>query len=529
MSFDKKFSNVWTADMGDGNYRNPIIYADYSDPDAIRVGDDFFMVSSSFNCSPGLPLLHSKDLVNWKIVNNIIDRLPFKVYNKPQYGKGIWAPSIRYHDEKFWVFFPTPDEGIFMTNTKNPFGKWEKPVLVKSAKGWIDPCPFWDDDGKAYLVNAFAYSRTGFNSILKVSPMSTDGTKLLGEGKYVFDGNKNGHSTIEGPKMYKRNGYYYIFAPAGGVQAGWQTILRSRNIYGPYEDKIVLHQGNTNINGPHQGALIELENNESWFIHFQDRGAYGRIVHLQPVHFENDWPVMGEDINNDGIGEPVLNHKKPQVGEECPVSVPQTSDDFNSKKLGFQWQWNANFKEEWYSLKAKKDCLRLYASNDVLLGGKTMWHAPNLLLQKLPAPNFMATVKLRFNPLEIGERAGIVISGNECFSLALYRDEKGTKIGYFQSYELEKRRLEREGESCEVKTAEVMLRVSVKEEAVCKFSYSVDGENFIDIGEEFKAATTLWMGSKMGIFCINFNDKNSAAYADFDYFLVEEVGGSVYE
>jgi beta-xylosidase len=517
------FSKIWAADMEDGTFRNPIIYADYSDPDVIRVGEDFFMVSSSFGCSPALPVLHSKDLVNWKIVNNIIDKLPFEVYDTPQYGKGVWAPSLRYHDGMYWVYFSTPDEGIFMTKTEDPFGKWSELKLVKEVKGWIDPCPFWDEDGKAYLVNAFAASRAGFNSILNISKMKVDGTELLDEGTYVFDGNKNEHHTIEGPKMYKRNGYYYIFAPAGGVVGGWQTILRSKNIYGPYEDKIVLHQGNTDINGPHQGGYIELDNGEGWFLHFQDREAYGRIIHLQPVKWVEDWPIMGEDINGDGIGEPVLRYKKPAVGKSYPVSVTETSDDFNSDKLSLQWQWNANYKDNWYSLTDRKDHIRLYAVNDVLKGGRTIYHAPNLLLQKYPAPSFTATTKLEFNPVNKNEKAGLIISGNHCFSLALYKSDNGIRIGYFKAYDEQGERHEEEVEGREISTSEVIMRVTVEEGANCSFSYSVDGEHFESIGGSFKATTTLWMGSKLGIYCVGLNEKASEAYADFDWFLIEEI------
>lgn len=276
---------MWTADLGNGTYRNPILYADYSDPDVIRVGGDFYMTASSFAHTPGLPILHSKDLVNWKLIGHAVDRLPGEYDGPVRHGDGVWAPSIRYHDGKFWIFFSAPDEGIYMTTAADPAGPWSPLHLVKEAKGWIDPCPFWDEDGRAYLVHAFARSRSGIKHRLKMCGMKPDGTGLLDDGVIIFDGELD-HPTMEGPKMYKRNGYYYIFAPAGGVPTGWQTILRSRDVYGPYEDKIVLQQGSTETNGPHQGGYVELESGESWFIHFQDRDAYGRIVHLQPMRWE---------------------------------------------------------------------------------------------------------------------------------------------------------------------------------------------------------------------------------------------------
>ena len=335
-------SKVWVADKGDGTYQNPILHADYSDPDAIRVGDDFYMTASSFNQVPGLPVLQSKDLVNWTLVGNVFAKQPpFDRFKTVQHGGGVWAPSIRFHKGEFYIYYPDPDEGIYLVKAKKITGPWSEPVLVKKAKGWIDPCPLWDEDGKAYLVSALAASRAGMKSSLIISRMSADGTALLDDGVLVFDGHAN-HPIVEGPKMYKRNGFYYILAPAGSVSKGWQLALRSKNIYGPYEAKIVLEQGSTNINGPHQGALVDTKSGESWFIHFQDKDCYGRIVHLQPVKWVNDWPMMGVDADGNGIGEPVLSYKKPNVGKNQPIVTPPESDEFNDNRLSLQWQWAAN-------------------------------------------------------------------------------------------------------------------------------------------------------------------------------------------
>ena len=378
------YPGIWVPDNGDGTYLNPIIYADYSDPDAIMVGNDFYLISSSFNCVPGLPILHSKDLINWKIIGHAAQSLkPKNLFGKPQHGKGVWAPSIRYHENKFYIYYGDPDYGIYVVTAKNPSGPWDEPLLIKEAKGWIDPCPLWDDDGNAYLVHAWAKSRCGFNSILTLNKMNHEGTKILDSGVTIFDGHKN-HPTIEGPKLYKRNGFYYIFAPAGGVKTGWQTVLRSKNILGPYDDKIAMDQGGTLVNGPHQGALVELNSGESWFIHFQDKEAYGRIVHLQPVKWFNDWPIIGIDLNGDGRGEPVDKFKKPDVGESFPVSVPKTSDEFDSYKIGEQWQWQANPETTWSSLSANAGYLRLFviSESDYKMN---LWNHPNLLLQKFPA------------------------------------------------------------------------------------------------------------------------------------------------
>ncbi|MDB5084158.1 MAG: arfA [Bacilli bacterium] len=518
---DLQIKPVWAADQGDGNYQNPILFADYSDPDVIRVGDDFFMVASSFNCMPGIPVLHSKDLVNWQIVNHVYERFPYPDYEKPAHGRAAWAPSIRYHDNKYWVFFSAPDEGIFISSTEDPFGHWSPLVLVKQVKGWIDPCPFWDEDGNAYLVTAFAFSRSGIKHKLQLFKMKPDGTGLLDDGVIIFDGTDH-HPTVEGPKMYKRNGYYYIFAPAGGVRIGWQLILRSKNIYGPYEGKIVLHQGNTAINGPHQGGFVELESGESWFIHFQDRAAYGRIVHLQPVTWENDWPLMGVDQNGDGIGEPVLFCKKPNVGRDYPICAPDTTDDFNSQNLGLQWQWQANPNRSWYSLTDRPGHIRLFSVN-TNEEAHTLFEIPNLLLQKLPAPAFIATAKMTFQPASIGDLAGIVIMGSEYSYLALCLTDQGLRISQVFGKEVDKTRKEIvvTGQSIEAQT--LYLRVKVVEPACCSFYFSLDGVNFSPLGQSFAAQEGRWIGAKVGIFSTNLTTGSEAGFTDFDWFLVTSI------
>lgn len=253
-----------SADLGNGFYKNPILHTDYSDPDAIRVGDDYYMVSSSFTDTPGLPLLHSKDLVNWKVVNYCLPNLPYDKYFSPSFGDGVWAPSIRFHEGLFYVCFPMPDEGIFMVTASDPLGKWSEPTLLKKGPGLIDPCPFWDEDGNVYLVYAVAKSRYGCNNRLFLTKLSQDALSEISKPCLIYNGEDYGHVTTEGPKLYKRNGYYYIFAPAGGVKPGYQLAMRSKDIYGPYEVKKVLEQKDTMINGPHQGAWVDTVTGEDW-------------------------------------------------------------------------------------------------------------------------------------------------------------------------------------------------------------------------------------------------------------------------
>ncbi len=505
---------IWVSDQGDGTYQNPVLYADYSDPDAIRVGGDFFMVASSFCNTPAVPLLHSRDLVNWKVINYVVDRLPFASYDKPRHGCGVWAPSIRFHEGIFYVFLPMPDEGILMCKTADPWGKWSEPAYVCKVVGWIDPCPFWDEDGKAYMVSAFARSRIGFKSMLYLSPIAPDCSGVLDEGRFIYDGHES-QPTIEGPKLYKRNGYYYIFAPAGGVKTGWQTVLRSREIYGPYEEKIVLRQGNSPINGPHQGAWVDTPGGEDWFLHFQDAGNAGRIVHLQPMRWEDDWPIIG--VNDaDGCGEPVLRHKKPDVGGSFSIDAPADSDLFEGEKLGLQWQWNANYKEAWYALGGGQ--LTLYAQK---IDEKTkMCDIPNLLLQKWPAPEFQVTVRLRLSGLAEGDGAGVVSQGGRYTGLfAIKRDGKLYLQQRTGNWDKED---EARTELGEAEGGILYVRMKIKDAAYVSFEVGYDGQAYRPVGQTVEAQPGRWVGVKVGLAAIREPAGAGGSFA-VDFFVFERL------
>jgi len=490
--------SLWVSDLGDGTYKNPVLHADYSDPDVIRCGDDFFMTASSFSCTPGLPILHSRDLVNWTLINHAVGNLPHPRYEQVQPGCGVWAPAIRFHAGKFWIFFPMPDEGIYVTTANHPSEKWSRPHLLQAGKGLIDPCPLWDDDGRAYLVHAYAGSRAGIKHRLRVCPMAPDAGRLLGEGQIVFHEPER-HPTIEGPKFSKRDGWYYLLAPAGGVETGWQVALRAKHIYGPYEDKTVLAQGDTAVNGPHQGALVDSVDGRWWFLHFQDAGVYGRIIHLQPVHWENGWPVMGKN------GEPVQCHPKPYCGAPQSICTPQTSDEFDAVKLGRQWQWNANHKDEWFSLVARRSHLRLYVQPSEL----PLNQLPNLLLQKFPAPGFVVETRLEFSSVHDGDEAGLVIAGQSSAGLSLRRIGNRNEL------------ILRLGKTETVVHADldryVCLRVVVSRNGKCRFSFAT-GEKFIPVPDVFMAAKGVWIGAKVGIFAMSPATNGVRGHGDFDYF-----------
>jgi len=516
-------SEVWVPDLGDGNYKNPVLYADYSDPDVVRVGSDYYLTSSSFNATPGLQILHSKDLVNWTIIGAVFrEQPPVPEFRKPQHGNGVWAPSIRYHNKQFYIYYPDPDRGIYVTRATNPAGPWEKPKLIKEAKGWIDPCPLWDEDGRAYLVHAFAGSRAGFKSVLAVSELSSDGLEVIGEDALVFDGHQQ-HPTIEGPKFYKRHGYYYIFAPAGGVPTGWQTVLRSRNVYGPYDDCIVMDQGKTAINGPHQGAWVDTPNGkEDWFLHFQDQGPYGRVVHLQPMAWKNDWPVIGQDPDGDGKGQPVLTYCKPNTGGKSqPLATPATSDEFNGNALGLQWQWHANPQLGWAMPNGPQGFLRLYPV-PLPADFTNYWQVPNLLLQKLPAEAFTATAKLTFTPRNDGEEVGLMVMGLDYAYLSLSTQGKRWRLTQAVCHNADKLGPETANSPTTFPPAKgpIYLRVQVLPGARCRFSYSLDGNSFEVIGNEFKAREGKWIGAKVGLFCSQISKTNDAGNVDVDWWHI---------
>lgn len=530
-------SQVWVADRGDGTYQNPVLYADYSDPDACRVGNDFYMTSSSFNCLPGLQILHSNDLVNWRIIGAAIPyRLtPVSTPERPEHGNRVWAPAIRHHNGEFYIFWGDPDQGVFMTKARDPQGPWTEPVLVKAGQGIIDPCPLWDDDGQVYLVHAYAGSRAQLKSVIAICQLNEEATQAVTPSRIVFDGHE-AHPTCEGPKFYKKGGYYYIFHPAGGVPTGWQVVLRSKNVYGPYECKTVLAQGNTSVNGPHQGAWVDTPTGEDWFLHFQDVGAYGRLVHLQPMKWKDGWPVIGTDPDGDGCGEPVLSHRKPDVGRTYPVCTPQESDEFDGYTLSPQWQWHANINEKWAYYAGNHGFVRLY-SYPVVPQYRNLWDVANLLLQKTPAPNFTATMKLTFSPTKQykGERTGLVVMGMDYAALVLENTASGLTLSQVVCHGADKGQPEQVNASVGLKEGTVYLRVKfgcdgrkiAQSEGghdllvTCDFSYSTDGRTFSPLGTTFQAREGKWIGAKVGTFCTRPAIKASdGGWADVDWFRI---------
>lgn len=470
------------GDQGDGTYVNPVLNADFSDPDVIRVGEKYYMVVSDFHFM-GMQVLESDDMVNWRYVSQIYHRLDEPGWNENQhYAGGSWAPAIRYHNGRFFVFFCTPEEGLYMSTAKDAHGPWAPLHLVKRVEKWEDPCPLWDEDGQAYLGR----SQHGAGPII-VHRMSPDGKRLLDEGVTVYTG-----PVAEGTKFLKRHGWYYLIIPEGGVGQGWQTVLRARNIYGPYERQVVLEQGSTTVNGPHQGALVDTPDGQWWFYHFQETPVLGRVVHLQPARWLDDWLQVGVDLDGNGIGEPVHRWQKPISCHFSGVTL-QVDDDF-SDILGLQWQWNHNPDDAHWSLAERKGWLTLRA-----LPADSLKACRNMLTQKVVGYQSESTTLLTAK----GDcYAGIFCSGKQ------FRGVGVCPQGIFVEVNGERQ--------IAVKGSFSQLYLRVKDDCQSnshQFFYSLDGVSFIPVGDVFSMRSGYWKGIRVGLFCYGKDGK-----AQFDKF-----------
>lgn len=508
------------------SYTNPVIHADYSDPDvtASPDGKTFYMTASSFQCVPGLPILKSTDLVNWELVNYAIDAVPpTDFYSQaPRHGKGVWAPCIRYHAGEYYIYWGDPDFGIFMVKTTDPEGEWSNPVLVRPGKGLIDPTPLWDTDGKAYLANGWAASRSGFNSVITISEMSADGTRIISRPRIVFDGNDGVNHTVEGPKLYRRGDYYYIMAPAGGVETGWQLAMRSRDIYGPYETKIVMAQGASDINGPHQGAWVSTAAGEDWFVHFQDREAYGRVIHLNPVTWIEDWPVTGNDTDGDGCGDAVRKWRKPALTADTSGATPLE----HSSNPSALYQWHGNY-SDFFGFPINNGLMRLYG-HKTSDGFVNMWEVPNLWLQKFPAEKFTVTSKVRISAKSntTGVSSGIIVMGWDYARLGLTKTPDGFMLQFATCTDAEQQNLEIVSDICPLTPTreyaaglhpnvecDIWLRLTVEKGGMCRFLYSTDGRRYNEAGR-FKARAGKWIGAKAGFYSITPSGTSDRGWID---------------
>jgi len=498
----------WTADNGNGTFKNPFLWGDWPDPDVIRVGDYFYFVSTSMHYVPGCPILRSKDLVNWEMAGYTVDKYDedprYNLQGGNMYLRGSWAATIRHHNGLFYVGFCTPswdkEKGQFSICTaKDVKGPWTRTIFPEYL---YDPGLFFDDNGKVYVAHG--------QGTLYLTELAANACSTVGKPVKIWDKAFHDYATfgkrfgMEGAHMYKIGGKYYITCPAGGTE-GWQVCLRADNIYGPYEHKVIVNDDSSYPgNGLHQGGMVQVKDGSWWFIIMQDRGPIGRVPHLVPVKWVDGWPMLGEE----GTGKGVVVCKNPNVGKFSSIKVPATSDEFNSKTLGLQWQWNHNPDNKKWSLKERKGYMRLHASF-----AKDLTYARNTLTQRVLGPSSEGTVEIEVSGLQDGNMAGFGIFEFPYAYIAVQKvgDTKrllmvnnGIVIDSIGNFTPTK-----------IWVSANATHVGFK----ATFSYSVDGTNFIPFGNELKMGLGLtWTANRFALFNYSTKEEGVGGYADFNWF-----------
>lgn len=500
-------TNVWTPDNGNGTFTNPIMWGDWPDPDVIRVGDYFYMVSTSMHYVPGCPIVRSKDLVNWEMVGYAVDRYDedpkYNLDGGNLYLNGSWAATIRHHNDKFYVGFCTPygwgrETGHYsMCIADKPEGPWERVVFPEYL---YDPGLLFDDNGKVYVIHG--------QHKLYATELNADGRSVKGENVLIWDkgilnpNTQNGHAGMEGSHAYKINGMYYITCPAGGTE-GWQVCLRSKNIYGPYESKIIMNDCTSYpTNGMHQGGMVQLKNGDWWFIIMQDRGAIGRVPHLMPVKWVDGWPMIGD------MGEDLITYPKPKVEKKSAIFSPATNDEFAGKNLGLQWQWNHNPDNSKWTLSERKGYMRLKASK-----AESLKNARNTLTQRVQGPSCEGSVAIDLSGLKNGNVAGFGVFEFP-YAFVGVRQENGKKelIMCNDGAVIDSMQLNGEQKLW------VRARVTDKD-FTARFYYSLDGYQYHQIGNVLNMGLGLpWTANRFALFNFTTTDDGVDGYADFDWF-----------
>ena len=499
---------VWTPDNGDGTFTNPLMWGDWPDPDVIRVGDEFYMVSTSMHYVPGCPIIKSKDLVNWEMAGYAIDRYDedpkYDMQGGNLYLNGSWANSLRYHNGKFYVAFCTPygwgrETGHFsVCEAEKPEGPWKRTIFPEYM---YDPGLFFDDDGKVYVVHG--------QGTLYVTELNEDARSVKGDKVKIWSGRfKNAHELgggfgMEGSHVYKINGKYYITCPAGGTE-GWQICLRSDNIYGPYEHKLIMNDDSSYPkNGLHQGGMVQLKNGDWWFIIMQDRGAIGRVPCLVPVKWVDGWPMLGAD------GKDVVTYPKPAVGKASKIKSPATTDEFNTKKLGLQWQWNHNPDNAKWSLTERPGYMRLKASP-----ANNLKNARNTLTQRVQGPTSEGLVEMELTGMKDGNVAGFGVFQFPYAYVAVQQEGGARKVVMCNDGKI----VETAVENFTQDKLWMKARVTDKD-FIASFYYSLDGVNFFPIGNVLKMDLGLyWTANRFALFNFTTRDEGDGGFVDFNWF-----------
>lgn len=540
------------GDLGNGTYRNMILPSDYSDPDVIRVGKNYYMVSSTFHFSGGVVILQSKDLVNWKTLGYVVHDLPNQLKDKrfdhsvmDHYGTGVYAASIRYHARKFWVYFTTYNQGgIYVATAKKITGPW-KVQLMKDKNGvelfglnWDDNCPFWDDDGKAYMITSNP-QKNWFPILFQMSP---DGTQLL-DGAIermkikTLDQTDRGTNILpnatwgEGNKLFKKDGYYYLyhnecFGPDYDRRA---VMIRSKNIYGTKPDGtpgkpgdpgfydsspqgsqtyLMIHPDSTGGRFD-QGSVIDNPDGTQWYFLTHQGGGYqnGRPIALFPLQWIDGWPMAGKDYDQDKIGEPVWEWTKPVQGFK--KAFPQGSDEFNRSKLDPQWMWNYQPRDDKWSLTDKRGALRLYAFKPLVTD--QIFKAGNTLCQRfVHSTPVQIDLKIDISAMAVGQESGIAhFNGGKdhaSFGVSMSNTEK--RIRYNENGRIVYGDI--------ISSESIWLRTSVSKEGIAEYFYSIDGNVYHRFSKTYTLKWGGFRGDHIGIY--NYNNLAESGYIDVDWF-----------
>ncbi len=504
------------GDQGDGTFKNPVLPGDFSDPDVIRVGGDYYFITSTLQFSPGMAVLHSKDLVNWQYISHCVADLtqlgPELNWDRMnRYNRGIYAGAIRFHDGKFRVFFTTMDEGVFLTTATNAAGPWSPATRIWDKQGFDDPCPFWDDDGQAYLL----LSTPGKQWWTHIYKMSADGKSIdPASGKIIDD-----YQSSEGNKIYKINGTYYVFhnqVIPHGPRVG--VMMRSTNIFGPYEKKIILEDFPGRYDRqPNQGGLVQTEAGDWWFITHQGRGENGtydgRPAHLLPVTWTNGWPIPGL-IDRNGAGTILWSAKKPIKG--FPVQSLQSDDEFSTPILAPQWEWNYQPRAEKWSLTQRTGWLRLEAFAPLAKGD--FFKAGNTLTQRIMGTDGgTVEVKLDASNMADGQIAGLVFFWKNYAQIGVAQKNGQRKIIFSENGIIT------EGPELLPQNL-AWVRAKIDDQGGCNFAYSLDGKIFTSLGTRFSFGWHNYRGTRLGLF--TYNNLGEHGSVDFDSFHYDYSRGN---
>jgi len=515
------------GDQGDGTYKNPMLNGDYPDVDIEQVGDTYYMITSTNHYAPGMTLLKSRDIVNWRIIGHVFEKLTWEpAYNFDKmsgYGAGVWAGDLAYHDGTWYCYFIDTRSGLYMSSARDITGPWSRPICMLRKQRWTDPAAFWDEDEKqAYLVCNFGSDPVQRKNQTRLFRMSWDGKRLLDEGTPLYHG-----SGAEAAKIYKIDRYYYIFLAQWIDGDRKQLVLRGKSMYGPFERKIVMEKAAGALRSVCQGALVQAADGSWWYTHqlVQHRekikgpfagkstgSSYeGRSQWLIPVKWRDGWPVLGEDPDGNGIGNTVAGWAKPIPRH--PVDAPQTDDEFDSKKLGPQWQWNHNPRDDRWSLTERPGWLRLKANVPIGKGG--FWNASNTISQRLMGKGKgVVTAKVDISGMKPGQQAGFCRHSGQFVLLGVRVSHGGVKKLIFNN-------------NGKVKEGPVIRKDLIyyrtqNDGNQAFYEYSLDGRKFRRFGGPFQLQFGRWRGDRPGFYC--WNDKSPTGHIDIDYFHYDYDG-----